>query len=130
MSVDINTHPATVIRTVPVSQILTKPDFHLSTFCQVHRTFIVGEHKFIGVQSVSERKVVPKATVFDVFFIWEDNVVASIRHHNIQWIFYEAWMVITTPVTVESGVLHATHSSATPNKFNCSEQLSIPEIVK
>lgn len=130
MTIDIYAHPATVITVIPILQIFTIPDSHSSAAGQVHWMVVVGKHKCVWVQSISERKIVPKTSIFEVFFSWEDDIIVVISYHDIQRKLYEGWIVITAPAAVICSICHASYSSFAVDKFHCSEQLSFAEILK
>ena len=83
MSVHIHTDPSTVVVVSPISQVLSVPDFHNGILWEIKWALIVGEHKFIGMKSVSEWKIVPKAGIFNELLLRKKYVILSICYHDI-----------------------------------------------
>lgn len=114
MSINIHANSAAIILLIPILKVFSIPDFYYSSLWEIDWICVVIEDNLIWVQRIREGQVVPEASgIFDVLFIWEDHVVASVRHHDVKWMIQKGWMMVTTPATVKrctGGTAHGAFS--------------------
>ena len=81
------------------------------------------------MKGIREGEIVPKASIFYVFLIWEDNVITLIGYNDIQWIMDVAGVMITAPATVECAIANTAYVSPTVDQLHCSHKFSLVAIV-
>lgn len=119
MSINIHANSAAIIPLIPILKVFSIPDFYYSSLWEIDWICVVIEDNLIWVQRIREGQVVPEASgIFDVLFIWEDNVVASVRHHDVKWMIQKGWMMVTTPATVKRCTRGTAHGAFSIDKLD------------
>ena len=119
MSINIHANSAAIISLIPILKVFSIPDFYYSSSCKIDWICVVTEDNLIWVQRIREGQVVPEASgIFDVLFIWEDHVVASVRHHDVKWMIQKGWIMVTTPATVKRCARSTAHGAFSIDKLD------------